>query len=211
MDLIVSQGPRGLFLGRSDTRGFGSARGGNIVAISPRAGPHMDSILRGLARVDGWIVSPLSCVLAAAAHTIAREADAKAPCERSRSPPGGRRCCCCCGESEAETEDFETLCDGCLRGRELSPPPVREPDPSAPLLTEEALTQHTLAGVSPAKAGRQETLPALPGRSGCDWAEGRRPQGSSHTAHGLLRGGLLRELLRRTAGRLHRSVYSGAF
>ncbi len=115
MDLIVSEHPRGFRLDGS--HGEYSERGGTIVAIFPEAGPHARRILQELKQVDGWIVSSLPCILAAVANEglVSRS--------RSRSPRGDRRRCTHCGDSEDETEDYETICDGCLRKRDARAPP----------------------------------------------------------------------------------------
>jgi hypothetical protein len=97
---------------------------GDTVAILPRMGHYADAVVDALCR-DTTVVNhsaPFSVVLAAVARGIAEgEADA-----------GGL------------TTDGEsgTLCSGCRREREASPPPPQPVDPSVPRLTEDALAQH---------------------------------------------------------------------
>jgi hypothetical protein len=115
MDLILSQHPRGFRL----DNGYGEyseRNGGTIVAIFPEVGPRARRILQELKEVDGWIVSSLPCILAAVANEglVARS--------RSRSPARDHRRCTRCGDSEDETEEYETICDGCLRKRDAQPP-----------------------------------------------------------------------------------------
>ena len=113
MDLVISRHPRGYRL----DNGYGECdeRGGDIVAIFPRVGWRARHILRELQVADGWVVSSLPSILAAVvdAGLVTRA--------RSRSPRDRRRCTHC-GECEDEPEDYEAICDPCLRRRDAQVP-----------------------------------------------------------------------------------------
>jgi hypothetical protein len=115
MDLIVSRHPRGYRL--DDGYGEYGERGGDIVAIFPEVGWRARHILRELKVVRGWVVSPLPSILAAVVG------EGLGTPSRSRSPRDRRRCTPC-GESEDEPEDYEAICDPCLRRRDVQARPA---------------------------------------------------------------------------------------
>jgi len=119
MDLVVERFRHGFLMKAADGRSELARVEGDIVAIYPQAGRHAGAIYDdyGLAN-DGFgrLKGPLSDILAAIARQISASRDG-----RSRSPRDRRRCTHC-GECEDEPEDYEAICDPCLRRRDAQAP-----------------------------------------------------------------------------------------
>jgi len=137
MDLLIVKFPHGLKL--QLTRGAEWWSCGDVLAVFPRAGHLADDVLNAFAHDDRLVIrAPLAAVLAAVAHARAVAGDDDDDDDDDES---------------GSTTEYGTLCSGCRRERETSPPPPQPVDPSAPRLTEAALARHTRArSRSPARA-----------------------------------------------------------